>query len=90
MPQDMHVESKAPESLADASGMSELQRYLASRGSATRAVVLEENGCGSSQHCALNHAVLANTYRKRGGFIRANSITNALQACAGTPPSLAL
>jgi hypothetical protein len=41
---------------------------------------LEENGCGYSQHCALNHAVLANTYRKRGEFIRGNSITNALQA----------
>jgi alpha-L-arabinofuranosidase len=77
---DIHVESKAPEALFDASGIDELQEFLAARGSPTRAVVLEENGCGFSQHCALNHAVLANEYRKRGGFIRANSITNALQA----------
>ena len=77
---DIHVESKAPEMLPDASGVAELQHFLAARGSAVRAVVLEENGCGYSQHCALNHAVLANMYRSRGGFVRANSITNALQA----------
>ena len=38
----MHIESKAPEMLADASRMAELQAYLRARGSATRAVVLEE------------------------------------------------
>lgn len=78
---DLHVESKGVDSLVDASGMDELRGFLAKRGQKqTRAVVLEENGCGFSHHCALNHAVLANEYRKRGGFIRGNSITNALEA----------
>ena len=78
---DLHVESKTISSVeGDPAGAQQLAKFLKARGSATRAVVLEENGCGFSHHCALNHAVLANGYRRIGEFVRANSITNALEA----------